>query len=244
MTYWSRSRNELWTKGDTSGHYQFVKSLTADCDKDTILAKVLQTGAACHTGARSCFFNEMIKREYSDSNPLKVFESEYATIVERRDHPKEGSYTNYLFDKGIDKILKKVGEENTEIIIAAKNPNPEEIKYEVVKGAVESLAIKAASSSDTLTEAETYDAAAIRIRISDNNGNTADFFDDSVSIHVSGDIELIGSDTVPVRGGYAGCYIRSCGVSGEGTVVISAAQLEPVTLEFKVLTKTQKGKEN
>ena len=94
MTYWSRSRNELWTKGDTSGHYQFVKSLTADCDKDTILAKVLQIGKACHTGARSCFFNEMIKKEYSDSNPLKVFEREYATIVDRRDHPKEGSYTN------------------------------------------------------------------------------------------------------------------------------------------------------
>ena len=131
MTYWSRSRNELWVKGDTSGHYQFVKSLTADCDKDTILAKVLQIGAACHTGARSCFFNEMIKREFSDSNPLKVFESEYATIVDRRDHPKEGSYTNYLFDKGIDKILKKVGEECTEIIVAAKNPDPEELKYEL-----------------------------------------------------------------------------------------------------------------
>ncbi|MBQ4482654.1 MAG: bifunctional phosphoribosyl-AMP cyclohydrolase/phosphoribosyl-ATP diphosphatase HisIE [Lachnospiraceae bacterium] len=131
MTYWSRSRNELWVKGDTSGHYQFVKSLTADCDKDTILAKVLQIGAACHTGARSCFFNEMIRREYNESNPLKVFEREYATIVDRRDHPKEGSYTNYLFDKGIDKILKKVGEECTEIIVAAKNPDPEELKYEL-----------------------------------------------------------------------------------------------------------------
>ncbi len=131
MTYWSRSRNELWIKGDTSGHFQFVKSLTADCDKDTILAKVLQIGAACHTGARSCFFNDMVSREYNDTNPLKVFEKEYATIVERRDHPKEGSYTNYLFDKGIDKILKKVGEECTEIIIAAKNPDPEELKYEL-----------------------------------------------------------------------------------------------------------------
>ncbi len=131
MTYWSRSRNELWTKGDTSGHYQFVKSLTADCDKDTILAKVLQIGAACHTGARSCFFNEMLTHEYNDVNPLKAFEREYAAIVDRREHPKEGSYTNYLFDKGIDKILKKVGEECTEIIIAAKNPDPEELKYEL-----------------------------------------------------------------------------------------------------------------
>lgn len=131
MTYWSRSRNELWVKGDTSGHYQYVKSLTADCDKDTILAKVLQIGAACHTGSRSCFFNEMLKKEYDETNPLKVFEDEYATIVDRRNHPKEGSYTNYLFDKGIDKILKKVGEECTEIIIAAKNPDPEELKYEM-----------------------------------------------------------------------------------------------------------------
>ena len=131
MTYWSRSRNELWTKGETSGNFQFVKSLTADCDKDTILAKVLQIGNACHTGARSCFFNEMIKREYDDSNPLKVFEHEYSVIVDRRDHPKEGSYTNYLFDKGIDKILKKIGEECTEIIVAAKNPDPEELKYEL-----------------------------------------------------------------------------------------------------------------
>lgn len=131
MTYWSRSRNELWTKGETSGNFQFVKSLTADCDKDTILAKVLQIGVACHTGERSCFFNEMIKREYNDSNPLKVFENEYAVIVDRREHPKEGSYTNYLFDKGVDKILKKIGEECTEIIVAAKNPDPEELKYEL-----------------------------------------------------------------------------------------------------------------
>ncbi|MCR5023521.1 MAG: bifunctional phosphoribosyl-AMP cyclohydrolase/phosphoribosyl-ATP diphosphatase HisIE [Lachnospiraceae bacterium] len=131
MNYWSRSRNELWQKGDTSGHYQYVKSLIADCDNDTILAKVLQIGAACHTGKRSCFFNTMLKKEYDDSNPLKVFEKEYNTILDRKAHPKEGSYTNYLFDKGIDKILKKVGEECTEIIIAAKNPNPEEIKYEM-----------------------------------------------------------------------------------------------------------------
>ncbi len=131
MTYFSRSRNELWVKGETSGHYQFVKSLTADCDMDTILAKVLQIGAACHTGAKSCFFNEMMSKEYDDSNPLKVFEKEYATIADRREHPKEGSYTNYLFDKGIDKILKKVGEECTEIVIAAKNPETEELKYEL-----------------------------------------------------------------------------------------------------------------
>ena len=131
MTYYSRSRNELWVKGETSGHFQYVKELIADCDMDTILAKVSQVGPACHTGSTSCFFNEIIKKEYSDNNPLKVFEDVYAVIADRKIHPKEGSYTNYLFDKGIDKILKKVGEEATEIVIAAKNPDKEEIKYEM-----------------------------------------------------------------------------------------------------------------
>ncbi len=131
MTYYSRSRQEIWMKGETSGHIQYVKSLTADCDYDTILAKVSQIGAACHTGNPTCFFNSIVKKEYTEKNPLKVFDEVYGIIKDRRANPKEGSYTNYLFDKGIDKILKKVGEENTEIIIAAKNPNPEEIKYEI-----------------------------------------------------------------------------------------------------------------
>lgn len=131
MTYYSRSRQELWTKGETSGHYQYVKSLTIDCDKDTILAKVSQVGVACHTGNPTCFFTELVKKEYTGKNPLKVFENVYNVIADRKVHPKEGSYTNYLFDKGIDKILKKVGEEATEIVIAAKNPEPEEIKYEI-----------------------------------------------------------------------------------------------------------------
>lgn len=131
MTYYSRSRKELWTKGMTSGHIQYVKSLTADCDFDTILAKVSQVGAACHTGNTTCFFNEIVKKEYVEKNPLKVLEDVYSIILDRKEHPKEGSYTNYLFDKGIDKILKKVGEEATEIVIAAKNPDPEEIKYEI-----------------------------------------------------------------------------------------------------------------
>lgn len=131
MTYYSRSRHELWTKGMTSGHIQFVKSLTADCDFDTILAKVSQVGVACHTGNPTCFFNEIVKKEYVEKNPLKVLEDVYDIILDRKAHPKEGSYTNYLFDKGIDKILKKVGEEATEIVIAAKNPDPEEVKYEI-----------------------------------------------------------------------------------------------------------------
>ena len=94
-------------------------------------AKVEQIGAACHTGNRSCFYTTIVGADYDAKNPLQVFESVYNTIVDRREHPKEGSYTNYLFEKGIDKILKKVGEEATEIVIAAKNPNPEEIKYEI-----------------------------------------------------------------------------------------------------------------
>lgn len=131
MTYFSRSRNALWVKGETSGHFQYVKSLTVDCDKDTILAKVEQIGVACHTGNPTCFFTPLVGNDYNETNPLKVFESVYETILDRKNNPKEGSYTNYLFDKGIDKILKKVGEEATELVIAAKNPNPEEIKYEL-----------------------------------------------------------------------------------------------------------------
>ena len=131
MTYYSRSREELWEKGLTSGHFQYVKSLDVDCDKDTILAKVYQVGAACHTGKRSCFYTNVYKKDYKDNNPHKVFEDVFNVILDRKENPKEGSYTNYLFDKGIDKILKKVGEEATEIIIAAKNPNKEEIKYEI-----------------------------------------------------------------------------------------------------------------
>lgn len=131
MTYYSRSRQKLWLKGEESGHFQFVKELIIDCDKDTILAKVSQIGVACHTGNPTCFFTPLAKKEYNSTNPLTVFNEVYNTIVDRKKNPKEGSYTNYLFDKGIDKILKKVGEECTEIVIAAKNPDPEEIKYEI-----------------------------------------------------------------------------------------------------------------
>ena len=131
MTYFSRSRQQLWVKGETSGHFQFVKSLSIDCDKDTLLAKVSQIGAACHTGNRSCFYTPLIEKAYDDTNPLTIFEDVYRVIMDRKKKPKEGSYTNYLFDKGIDKILKKFGEEATEVVIAAKNPDAEEIKYEI-----------------------------------------------------------------------------------------------------------------
>lgn len=131
MTYFSRSRQELWVKGETSGHFQYVKTLSLDCDNDTVLAKVRQIGAACHTGNRSCFFKELAKKDYIPTNPLTVLTDDFDIILERKRHPKEGSYTNYLFDKGIDKILKKCGEEASEIIIAAKNPDAEELKYEI-----------------------------------------------------------------------------------------------------------------
>ena len=108
MTYYSRSRQELWIKGMTSGHIQYVKSLTADCDYDTLLARVSQIGAACHTGNRTCFFNEIIKKEYVEKNPLKVFETVYNVIAVPEGTSERGSYTNYLFDKGIDKSLKEM----------------------------------------------------------------------------------------------------------------------------------------
>ena len=132
MTYWSRSREKLWTKGEESGHFQHMKSLIIDCDKDTILAKVSQEGPACHTGNPTCFFTPLTEGAVIKENrTLSVFEDVYDVIIDRKKNPREGSYTNYLFDKGIDKILKKVGEECTELVIAAKNPDAEEIKYEM-----------------------------------------------------------------------------------------------------------------
>lgn len=131
MTYYSRSRKELWVKGLTSGHFQYVKGLAVDCDNDTLLAKVYQVGAACHTGNYSCFYRDLVPMDANAGNPLTVFENVYSVIKDRQVNPKEGSYTNYLFEKGTDKILKKLGEEATEIVIAAKNDNPDEITYEI-----------------------------------------------------------------------------------------------------------------
>ncbi|MCL2864333.1 MAG: bifunctional phosphoribosyl-AMP cyclohydrolase/phosphoribosyl-ATP diphosphatase HisIE [Lachnospiraceae bacterium] len=131
MTYYSRSRKKRWVKGETSGNYQYVKHLIADCDSDALLAQVEQLGSACHTGNVTCFFNKIIENDAEHKNLNDVLESVYHTIHDRKINPKVGSYTNYLFDKGLDKILKKMGEEASEIIIAAKNPNAEEIKYEI-----------------------------------------------------------------------------------------------------------------
>ncbi len=134
MTYFSRSRNKLWLKGEESGHFQYLKSLSADCDNDTLLAKVVQIGPACHTGRKSCFYKDIVDSEENIKEPYAIhdiFVELYEIILDRKSNPKEGSYTNYLFEKGIDKILKKVGEEATEIVIAAKNSNSNEIIYEV-----------------------------------------------------------------------------------------------------------------
>lgn len=129
MTYFSRSRQKLWCKGETSGHYQTLKEMKIDCDGDTLLAIVSQEGPACHTGNYSCFF-ESLYGQGDYSGGYGVIDKLFAVIEDRRDNPKEGSYTNYLFDKGVDKICKKIGEEASEIIIAAKNASPEEIRYE------------------------------------------------------------------------------------------------------------------
>lgn len=129
MTYWSRSRQELWTKGLTSGHIQYVKSLTADCDYDTILAKISQVGGiACHTGAPSCFFNNIIKKEYIDRSPRKIFENKLKQIIKERN---EDSDVKEIFDQGIDGILSKLGEETAEVIIAGKDSNKSDIVREV-----------------------------------------------------------------------------------------------------------------
>lgn len=123
--YYSRSRQAIWKKGETSGNIQKVEGFYYDCDGDTILLKVNQTGVACHTGSYSCFFNKVMEDEISEN----VLEKLYEVILNRKENPKEGSYTNYLFQEGIDKILKKIGEESSEVIIGAKNSR-EELIYE------------------------------------------------------------------------------------------------------------------
>ncbi len=130
MTYYSRSRDTLWMKGETSGHYQYVKSLTVDCDRDSILARVSQIGPACHTGNHSCFYTDLATDEYMQRNLIEVLDKTYGTILDRRENPQNGSYTSYLFGKGLDGISKKLGEEALDLIIAARNPDREDIKFQ------------------------------------------------------------------------------------------------------------------
>ncbi len=122
-TYYSRSRKKLWKKGEESGHVQRVVSARFDCDNDSLLLKVEQTGAACHTGARSCFFNKVVSGEDTGVEMLAELER---IVEDRKLNPEEGSYTSYLFEKGVDKIAKKVGEEAVEVVIASKNENTKE----------------------------------------------------------------------------------------------------------------------
>ena len=126
--FWSRSRQQLWRKGETSGNVQKVVSVTADCDGDALVVEVIKSGPACHTGAESCFFNPVY---VSDEVKQFSWEGLYRLIQGRRTQPKEGSYTTYLFEKGRDKILKKVGEECTEVLIGGAKNDREETIYEI-----------------------------------------------------------------------------------------------------------------
>jgi phosphoribosyl-AMP cyclohydrolase / phosphoribosyl-ATP pyrophosphohydrolase len=128
--YFSRSRQQLWFKGETSGHIQKVVEILLDCDSDTILLKVEQTGAACHTNRFTCF-NDTLAEDGEGAVPgFEALRSEFEIILDRQINRKEGSYTNYLFDKGIEKICKKIGEESSEVIIAAMKGNNDEMRYE------------------------------------------------------------------------------------------------------------------
>ena len=127
-TFWSRSRQEFWLKGETSGNYQHIVSITADCDKDALVVMVEQEGPACHLGTESCFENLVWQSESLQEFSL---EGLMELLKGRKEEKPEGSYTTYLFEKGLDKILKKVGEETTEVIIAAKAEDKKETIYEI-----------------------------------------------------------------------------------------------------------------
>lgn len=126
--FFSRSRNELWLKGETSGNYQHIVSITADCDKDALVVSVEPDGPACHLGTESCFENPVF---FAEDKKDFSYEQLFELIKGRKTDKKEGSYTTYLFEKGLDKILKKVGEESTEVIIAAKAEDKAETIYEI-----------------------------------------------------------------------------------------------------------------
>lgn len=125
--FFSRSRQELWRKGETSGNVQHVMSITADCDMDALNVKVKKEGPACHTGSNSCFFNTILEAE---TEPFSL-DGLYDLVKGRKTNPVEGSYTTYLFNKGLEKILKKVGEECTEVVIGAMKDSKEETVYEI-----------------------------------------------------------------------------------------------------------------
>lgn len=136
--YFSRSRQRLWLKGETSSHFQYLKGIAVDCDGDTLLVQIEQAGGiSCHTGHATCFYRELkenlskAKQEVMKIENNQMLAELYTTIMERKTNPKEGSYTNYLMDQGLNKILKKVGEECTEVIIAAKDNDNQQLTFEV-----------------------------------------------------------------------------------------------------------------
>lgn len=131
MTYFDRDRKEVRVKGDTSGNYQYVKSLTIDCDKDTLLAKVEPLGPACHTGNPSCFFQPIAGTGRREVSPLQILDRIYQSIIYRKEHLSDEAHANDIINNGVDKILKKIGEEATELIIAAKNANLNDAKHEI-----------------------------------------------------------------------------------------------------------------
>ncbi len=138
--FYSRSRNELWLKGETSGNYQHIVSITADCDLDSLVVVVDKDGPACHTGADSCFFNPVYVNDERNGFSL---EGLYDLLLDRKEKLPEGSYTTYLFQKGRDKILKKVGEESTEVIVAGKGDDKKETVYEIADLAYHVLVLMA-----------------------------------------------------------------------------------------------------
>jgi len=129
--FYSRSRQKLWNKGETSGNYLKTVKIFADCDCDCLLIYARPCGPVCHTNNESCFFRDIFTNEENDSADIGILSELYKIVENRKQSPQNGSYTAYLFDKGIDKILKKVGEETSEVIIAAKNNSVDEIVYEV-----------------------------------------------------------------------------------------------------------------
>lgn len=137
--FFSRSRQELWRKGETSGNIQRVISITADCDQDALVVKVEKAGPACHTGAESCFFNPVFQN--TEGTSTFSVNALYDMLKERKTTPVDGSYTSYLFEKGMDKILKKIGEESTEVIIAAKGGDRSETIYEIADVAYHMLVL-------------------------------------------------------------------------------------------------------
>lgn len=144
--FWSRSRNRLWRKGESSGNIQHVVSIIADCDFDALTVEVVKEGPACHTGTDSCFYNYVYR---NNAMPEFSFENLYGLLLQRKIEKPEGSYTTYLFEQGIDKILKKVGEEATEVIVAGKGGDKQETVYEIADLAYHVMVLMVQMGIDT-----------------------------------------------------------------------------------------------